>query len=144
MIMQVMTTESRHALFLGFSSKLVSQLKKHFLPHIQLGSLLSNALAHWRQTYFRPNKPLPTNVGSNQSCLPMAPRQPFKWVIIDFVISCLFLLCIFFGRTCLSTRIIDGESGCGIFVLGACTCFVVRPYTSFTWQTVPSLSLPLY
>jgi len=50
-------------------------------------------VAHWRQTCFRPNKPLPTDVGSNQSPLPIliTTRQPFKWVIINFIVSCLFL-----------------------------------------------------
>ena len=91
--------------------------------------------AHWRQTYFRPNKPLPTNVGSNQSRLPIAPRKPFKWAIVDFFVSCLFLGIpyIFFERTRLSTRIVDEESGLRYatptLVIGACTCLVVRPYS---------------
>ena len=98
-----------------------------------LAHYLSNALAHWRQTYFRPNKPLPTNVGSNQSGLPVTPRQPFKWAIIDFVVSCLFLGIpyIFYERTRLSSRIIDEESGLRYatptLVIGACTCLVVSP-----------------
>jgi hypothetical protein len=69
-------------------------------------------VAHWRQSYFRPNKPLPTNVGSNLSRLPITPRRPFRRVIIDFVVSCLFLGIpyIFFERTRFSSRI-DEESG---------------------------------
>jgi len=90
-------------------------------------------VAHWRQTHFRPNKPLPTDVGSNQSPLPIlvSTRQPFKWVIIDFIVSCLFLGIpyILFERTHLSTTIVDEESGLRyltptLVVIGACTCLV--------------------
>ena len=132
--MTVMTTESKHALFLGFSSELVSRL----LPSTSsILALICNALAHWRQTYFRPHKPLPTNVGSNQSSLPITPRRPFNRAIIDVVVSCLFLGIpyIFFERTRLSSRIIDEESGLRYatptLVIGACTCLVVRPIHSF-------------
>ena len=123
--------ESKHALFLGFSLELVSRLyvkkKKNFLI---LARYLSNALAHWRQTYFRSNKPLPTNVGSNQSGLSVTPRQPFKWASIEFVVSCVFLGIpyIFFERTRLSSRIMDEESGLRYatptLVIGACTRLV--------------------
>ena len=106
-----------------------------------------NALAKRRQSCFRHKKPLPTNISSNYSSLPMAPPQLSKWVIIDFLISCLFL-CIPYipiGRTCLSTRTIDEESGfrsvTPTLVIGACTCFVVRPWYSpylanrpFSWS----------
>ena len=150
-----MTTEYKHALYLGFSSKLVSQLlllkKKTFSS---LYSTWLNALVHWRQTYFRPNKPLPTNVGSNQSRLPIAPRQPFKWVIIDFFISCLFLCIpyVFFERIYLSNKIVDEESGLrdatSTLVICAYTCFVVRRL-HFLLLGKPNLpcnvvSLPLY
>jgi len=43
-------------------------------------SRIFRRVSQWRQTYFRPNKPLPTNIGSNQSHLPITPRQPFKWL----------------------------------------------------------------
>jgi hypothetical protein len=102
-----------------------------FYPHLlQLSSLLLNVSAHWRQTYFRPNKPLPTNVGSNHSRLPIALHQPFKWVMVDFLVSCRFLGIpyIFYERNRLSSRI-DEESGLRSY---ACrTCLVVRPITSF-------------
>jgi hypothetical protein len=105
-------------------------LKKYFL---QLGlhylSMLSPlASLPTQQT-------LPTKVGSNQSRLPIAPRQPFKWAIINIVVSCLFLGIpyIFFERhgTRLSSRIIMIDEGSGlryatpILVIGACTCLVV-------------------
>ena len=68
----------------------------------------------------------------------MVPRQPFKWVIIDFVVSCLFLGIpyLFYERTRWSSRI-DEESGgfryaTPTLVVGACTCLVVSPYTSST------------
>ena len=118
------------ALFLGFSSELVSHLRAICF---QLGSQLSMFFpAHWRQTYFRPNKPLPANAGSNSSRLPMAPRKPFRRAIVDFVVSCLFLGIpyIFYERTRLSSRI-DEESGLRnatpTLVIGACTCLVVSP-----------------
>ena len=144
--MTMMTTESKHALFLGFLLELVSRLLLTLKLFCSFSILLTGiiALAHWRQTYFRPNKPLPTNVGSKQSRLLMAPRQPFKWVIIDFFISCLFLY-IFFGRTYLSTslRIVGEGSGLrdatSTIVIGAYTCFVVRPYTSSYLAMRPSL-----
>ena len=127
--MTVMTMESKHALVLGFSLELVSRLyvENFFI----LAHYLSNDLAHWCQTYFRPNKPLPTNVGSNQSGLPVTPCQPFKWTLINFVVSCLFLRIpyVFFERTRLSSRIMDEESGLRYatptLVIGACTCLVV-------------------
>jgi len=90
-------------------------------------------VAHWRQTYFRPNKPLPTNIGSIQSPLPIlvTSRQPFKWVIIDFIVYCLFLGIpyIFIERTHLPTRTVDEESGLRytthtLVIIRACTCFV--------------------
>ena len=94
--------------------------------------------AHWRQTYFRPNKPLPTNVGASPSRLPIAPRKPFRQAIIDFVVSCLFLGIpyMFFERTRLSSRI-DEESGLRhatpTLVIGACTCLVVSPLSFPSW-----------
>ena len=98
-----MITEFKLALFLGFSPALVNFY------------LFSSTLcsAHCHQTYFQPNNFLPANLGSNQSRLLIAPRQPFKRAIIDFVVSCLFLGIpyIFHERTRLSSRIIDEESG---------------------------------
>jgi hypothetical protein len=100
--------------------------------------LLINVPAHWHQTYFRPNKPLPTNVGSNHS---RPPRQAFKWVIVDFFVSCLFLGVpyLFYERTRLSSWI-DEESGLRYatptLVVGACTCLVVRlihPLLTWAW-----------
>ena len=133
----MMTTESKHALFLKFSSKLVSQLYTYIVFLIlNLAHTATNALAHWRQSCFQPKKPLHTNVGSNHSSLPIAPHQLFKWVIIDFFISCLFLCIpyILFERTYLSTRIVDEESrlryATTTLVIGAYTCLVVRPYNS--------------
>ena len=86
-----MTRESKRALFLGFSSELVGRLftkrkerKESFSSSITTWLSAINVLA---QSYFRPHKPLPTNIDSNQSRLPKAPCQPFKWAIIDFVIS---------------------------------------------------------
>ena len=75
-----MITELNYPFFVGF----LRVVRSIFLP--TLLTLLINTQAHWRQTYFRPNKPLPTNVGSNQSRLFIAPLQPLKcqWAIIRF------------------------------------------------------------
>jgi hypothetical protein len=108
-----------------------STLPYHVFNFVHYLSILS-------RTYFRPNKPLPTNVCFNQPHLPMTPRQPFKWAIIDFIVSCLFLgiLYKFFERTRLSTGIADEESGLRYatptthVLIGAYTCLVVH--------TVPS------
>ena len=65
----------------------------------------------------------------------MAPRKPIKWVVFDFVVSCVFLGLpyLFLERTRLSSRI-DEESGfryaTPTLVIGACTCLVVRPLFS--------------
>lgn len=128
------TMASKRALFLGFFSESVSQQCFFFFP---VSSTLSSFLpmlfpAQWRQTYFRPNKPLPTDVGPSPSCLPIAPRRPFRRAMLDFVVSCLFLGIpyIFFERTRLSSRI-DEESGLRnatpTLIIGACTCLVVSP-----------------
>ena len=143
--MIMMSTEPKHALFLRFSSKLVSlNFYLYCLSHFDFWLTAINILAHWRQSCFRPKELLLTNVGSNHSSLPIEPRQLFKWVIIDFFISCLFLCIPYISierTTCLSTRTVDEESGfpnaTPTLVIGAYTCLVVRPYT-------PSLSKPTF
>ena len=146
--MAIMTTESKFALFLGFFSELVSRLFLYLPPSsIWLTTTIYHAKAHWRQTYFRPNKPLPINAGSNHSRLPITPRQPFKRTIINFIVSCLFLGIpyIFYDRTTrLSTRIVDEESGLRYaitptLVIGACTSLAVRTNYPFL---PPLLSKP--
>jgi hypothetical protein len=128
-----MITESKHALFLlGFSSEVDSSTYKKSIFNL---TYIVNAQP--TGVYFRvgPNKPLPANVGSNQSRLPIAPHQSFKWAIIDFVVTCLFLgipyIMIFNEHTRHSSRIIDEESGLRYaiptLVIGACTCLVVNP-----------------
>ncbi len=98
--------------------------------------------ALWRQTYFRPNKPLPSDAGSGLNELPVH-RRPFSRVLFDFVVSCLCLGIPYFflERTRMSTRV-DHESGVlrsnPIIILGACTCLVVsiflytRPHGTHT------------
>ena len=121
----MMTTGSKRVLFLGFSSESVS-------PNLSIMSFnLAHVIsAHWRQTYFRPNKALPANAGSNPSRLPTLPRKPFRRALLDVLVSCLFLGIpyIFFERVRLSSRV-DEESGLRnatpTLVIGACTCLVV-------------------
>jgi hypothetical protein len=130
-----MTTGSKRALFLGFSSELVSQLCLNHFFNLTHCCYQCSLPAHWRQTYFRPNKPLPADVGYAPSHLPIAPRRPFRRAIIDFVVSCLFLGIpyLFFERTRLLIRV-DEESGLRnatpTLVIGACTCLVVSLHPS--------------
>ena len=149
--MTMMSMEPKHALFLRFSSKLVSlNFYLYCLSHFEFWLAAINALAHWRQSCFRPKELLLTNVGSNLSGLPIPPRQLLKWAIIDFFISCLFLCIPYISieqRTCLSsTRTVDEESGfpdaTPTLVIGAYTCLVVRPYTPPLLSKLTFLSLP--
>ncbi|KAF8804295.1 hypothetical protein BYT27DRAFT_6700590 [Phlegmacium glaucopus] len=102
-------------------------------------------VAHWRQTYFRPNKPLPTDVGPSPSHHPIAPRRPFRRAILDFFVSCLFLGIpyIFFERSRLLSSRTDEESGLRnatpTLVIGACTCLVAAIVLS---ASVTFISLP--
>ncbi|RDB19890.1 hypothetical protein Hypma_013085 [Hypsizygus marmoreus] len=99
-------------------------------------------VAHWRQQYFRPNKPLPTDVSSNDLRLPKY-RRPFRRALVDFVVSCLCLGIpyIFFERT--RSHRLDEESGlrnpAPMLVVGACTCLIAAIVLS---ASVTFLSLP--
>ncbi|KJA17727.1 hypothetical protein HYPSUDRAFT_146154 [Hypholoma sublateritium FD-334 SS-4] len=100
-------------------------------------------VALWRQTYFRPNKPLPSDAGSVFNELPVR-RRPFHRTLFDFVVSCLCLGIpyLFLERTRMSTRI-DHESGVlrsnPMIIIGACTCLVAAIVLS---ASVTFLSLP--
>ncbi|KAH9482108.1 hypothetical protein JR316_0004203 [Psilocybe cubensis] len=101
-------------------------------------------VAQWRQTYFRPNKPLPTDVSKGPQLAP-PPRRPFTRALFDFVVSCLCLGIpyLFIERARLSARI-DEESGMmrsasPMVLIGACTCLVAAIVLS---ASVTFLSLP--
>ncbi|PPQ77168.1 hypothetical protein CVT25_010796 [Psilocybe cyanescens] len=85
-------------------------------------------VAQWRQIYFRPNKPLPTDVSKGPQ-LPPAPRRiPY----------------LFIERARHSGRLADEESGMlrsasPMVVIGACTCLVAAIVLS---ASVTFLSLP--
>ncbi|KAF8165963.1 hypothetical protein B0H34DRAFT_648053 [Crassisporium funariophilum] len=110
-------------------------------------------VALWRQTYFRPNKPLPTDIASTSSSLPVAPRRPFGRAALDILLSCLFLGIpyLFLERTRLaasSSRLSDAENGLRIsgmgspmLVIGACTCLVAAIVlsASVTFLCLPGL-----
>ena len=121
----MMTTGSKRVLFLGFSSESVSH--NFSIMSFNLAHVIP---AHWRQTYFRPNKLLPANVGCNPSRLPTVPRRPFRRAILNTLVSCLFLGVpyMFFKRDRLSSSV-DEESrlrkATPTLVIGACTCLVV-------------------
>lgn len=99
-------------------------------------------VARWRQTYFRPNKPLPKDVSGGRLQLPTRSR-PFRRVILDFVVSCICLgVPYLFLERSRNSRI-DEESGMRnagpALVIGACTCLVAAIVLS---ASVTFLSLP--
>ncbi|KXN82470.1 hypothetical protein AN958_02531 [Leucoagaricus sp. SymC.cos] len=84
-------------------------------------------VAIWRQAFFRPNKPLPTDVVSH-TFPTVRRRRPIIRSFFDVVISiiCLGIPYIFFERH--SQHRIDEESNFRsvgpMFIIGACTCIV--------------------
>ncbi|KAF5369694.1 hypothetical protein D9615_010149 [Tricholomella constricta] len=96
--------------------------------HTRIVSRILLRVAHWRQQHFRPNKPLPSDVGHHDAGLPKY-RRPFRRALADFVISCfcLGIPYIFFERS--RHYRIDEESGSRspgpMFIVGACTCLIV-------------------
>ena len=92
-------------------------------------------LAHWRQIYFRPSKPLPKDVQFGGRPFPIHEQRPFRRAFFDFVISCICLGIPYFfvERVRLSGRSSDEESGllrgpAPIFIIGACTSLMVCPF----------------
>lgn len=83
--------------------------------------------AQWRQQYFRPDRPLPSDVGNGRK----APesRMGIRRVFMDFIMSvfCLGIPYLFMDRT--SHHRLDPESGMRsqgpLLVIGACACLVV-------------------
>ncbi|KAF9476779.1 hypothetical protein BDN70DRAFT_949891 [Pholiota conissans] len=100
-------------------------------------------VAQWRQTYFRPNKPLPKDVNAGPNEL-TTQRRPIRRALFDFVVSCLCLGIpyLFLERARLSARG-DSESGAfrsnSVIIIGACTCLVAAIVLS---ASVTFLSLP--
>ncbi|CAA7259460.1 unnamed protein product [Cyclocybe aegerita] len=101
-------------------------------------------VAQWRQTYFRPNKPLPKDVGTPIGALPVQ-RRPFRRAVFDLLISCLCLGIpyLFIERARVALRGADHESGLRhsspMLIIGACTCLVAAIVLS---ASVTFLSLP--
>jgi len=93
----------------------------------------------WRQTFFRPNKPLPRDVVSNIYPL-VRRRRSLVRGFFDVVISviCLGIPYIFFERH--SQHCVDEESNLRAvgptFIIGACTCIVVSLFLDW----LPSMS----
>ncbi|EAU87242.2 hypothetical protein CC1G_12460 [Coprinopsis cinerea okayama7 len=105
-------------------------------------------VAVWRQKYFRPNKPLPKDVSSNQLHLP-APRRGFPRAFFDLVISiiCLGLPYLFIDRSRIGGRS-DEEHGTlgspmrshgAILIMGGCACLMAAIVLS---ASVTFLALP--
>ncbi|KAF9535176.1 hypothetical protein CPB83DRAFT_831235 [Crepidotus variabilis] len=89
-------------------------------------------VAQWRQTYFRPNKPLPLDVGSRYPSLPNQ-RRPFQRAVFDFFVLCLCLGIPYFfmERARLAGSRADEESGlfrgpASMLLVGAFACIISR------------------
>ncbi|TFK33262.1 hypothetical protein BDQ12DRAFT_727898 [Crucibulum laeve] len=101
-------------------------------------------VVQWRQAHFRPSKPLPKDVVANTSGLPTQHR-PFRRAVFDILISCLCLGIpyIFFERT--QYHRMDEEGGLRsagpLFMIGACTCLVVRLIFSHYQPPNPEFAL---
>lgn len=99
-------------------------------------------VVQWRQEFFRPDQPLPTDVNTHISGLPKR-RRPFGRTLGNLVLSFLFLGIpyIYFQR--IRPHRIDEESGAyrpgPLFFIGACTCLVAAIILS---ASVTFLSLP--
>jgi hypothetical protein len=97
------------------------------IPHCVLPNPTNTV--HWRQLYFRPDKPLPTDA-SKKSRVPKR-RVPFTRAILDFLVSflCLGIPYIFMERS--HIRRVDEESGLRsagpmqMLAIGACSSLVV-------------------
>jgi hypothetical protein len=104
-------------------------------------------VAHWRQIYFRPTKPLPKDVRFGGHPFPVQQHRPFRRAFFDFVISCICLGIPYFflERAHLGGRSsTDEESGlirgpAPILIVGACTCLMAALVLS---ASVTFLSLP--
>jgi len=100
-------------------------------------------VAHWRQQFFRPHKPLPTSAGSNNLSLPSR-RRSFLRVVFDIVMSCLCFGIPYFIFERYRHQRFDTESG-GLrspgpmLFLSACTCLIAAIVLS---ASVTFLSLP--
>ncbi|KAF9552621.1 hypothetical protein CPC08DRAFT_768163 [Agrocybe pediades] len=125
-------------------------------------------VAHWRQTYFRPNKPLPQDVSHSRNVVApylQRPRRNLGGILLEVVVSCLFLGIpyLFYHRH--QPRLLSGmgvtsggagrfnfgmdpelgalrtggSSGSSMVVVGACTCLVAAIVLS---GSVTFLNLP--
>ncbi|KAG6807740.1 hypothetical protein H0H92_006516, partial [Tricholoma furcatifolium] len=109
--------------------------------HTRVVARILLRVATWRQQYFRPNKPLPTDVGHHE--IPSKPRRSIGRALVDFIISCLCLGVpyLFFERSRQSR--IDEESGTHnpgpMVIVGACACLTAAIVLS---ASVTFLSLP--
>lgn len=94
---------------------------------------LTAAEAIWRQAFFRPNKPLPKDVVCSVHPVVRRPRPIRAFFDILVSIVCLGIPYIFFERH--TQHRIDEESNFRsagpMFIIGACTCIVVRNITRF-------------
>lgn len=120
----------------GIQTRVVARilLRVGKLSHLhvqQIVYLNVHPLAYWRQSFFRPDKPLPKDVGGIPGHLPVQ-RRTVSRVIFDFVVSCLCLGIpyIFLQRAARLSSRMDEESGllrgpAPMVVIGAATCLVV-------------------
>lgn len=83
--------------------------------------------AQWRQHYFRPTKPLPSDLNKNSA--PPDRRLPFRRAFMDVVMSilCLGIPYLYMDRA--GHHRVDEEGGMrgqgALLVIGGCACLVV-------------------
>ncbi|KAH8092509.1 hypothetical protein BXZ70DRAFT_898238 [Cristinia sonorae] len=110
--------------------------------HTRVVARVHIRLVQWRQQYFRPNKPLPTDATKNY-CPERG--QPFRKFFFDIIMSilCLGIPYLFVGRS--QHQRIDEEGGIRspgpMVMVGACACLVsaVILSASVTFMTLPGL-----
>lgn len=121
----------------GIQTRLVARILIRVGEHKStkiLTKILNTLEAIWRQAFFRPNKPLPKDVVSSVHPT-IRRRRPIIRSFFDIIISviCLGIPYIFYERH--AQHRIDEESNLRsigpMFIIGACTCIVVRSFPLF-------------
>ncbi|KAF7984725.1 hypothetical protein HWV62_11654 [Athelia sp. TMB] len=111
------------------------------IVHTRLVARILLRMAHWRQTHFRPHRPLPKDIHVAKSHSQR--KNSFFRVIFDFIVSlvCLGIPYMFLERSShLHTDIESGLHSPGpMLVIGACSCLVAAILLS---ASVSFLSFP--
>ncbi|EPQ58857.1 hypothetical protein GLOTRDRAFT_69836 [Gloeophyllum trabeum ATCC 11539] len=116
--------------------------KTQSVVHTRIVSKILMRVAQWRQSNFRPHKPLPNDASKSSH---VERRVPFRRTLFDFVVSvvCLGIPYIFMDRT--SHRRLDEESNLRnagpMLMIGACACLLaaILLSASVTFLSFPGL-----